>query len=140
LNVSVDRADSGRESDLTSDAEHHTALTVLPLPSSDERLEGGHHHQDEGFCSSHEDNSQQGRTSSKSYDSFIDQAGLHQKSIVSPSRLLTNHRGVQKPSDIKYRSKIKSTSSSNLAVLDEHQIIEGGAQVTTVTYWTEPYL
>jgi hypothetical protein len=45
----------------------------------------------------------------------------------------------QKPSDLKFRAKLKSTVVSNLAVLEEHQVT-GDGQVTTVTYWTEPYL
>ena len=55
-------------------------------------------------------------------------------------KTMTNHRAVQKPSDIKHRSKLKAPSSiSNLSVLEEHQV-SGEGQVTTVTYWTEPYL
>ena len=72
---------------------------------------------DEGFCSSHED-----QTNHKSHNN---------NSTVSPSRQLTNHRGVQKPSDIKYRSKLRSTS--NLGALEEHQVISN-APITTVTY------
>ena len=116
---------------------------------------------DEGFSSSHEDHVKQG------YDDYLNYAGLNQKSVISPTapapqqpnttappppplnnnnqiRTMTNHRTVQKPSDIKNRSKLKSTSSttvvSNLAVLEEHQVSAGDGQVTTVTYWTEPYL
>ena len=54
-------------------------------------------------------------------------------------RTMTNHRAVQKPSDIKNRSKLKTSATSNLSVLEEHQV-SGEGQVTTVTYWTEPYL
>ena len=55
-------------------------------------------------------------------------------------KTMTNHRAVQKPSDIKNRSKLKAPSSiSNLSVLEEHQV-SGEGQVTTVTYWTEPHL
>jgi hypothetical protein len=54
-------------------------------------------------------------------------------------RTMTNHRAVQKPSDIKNRSKLKTSAISNLSVLEEHQV-SGEGQVTTVTYWTEPYL
>ncbi len=121
----LERADSGRESDLTSDAGEH-------LNFGEERLSSGGH--DEGFCSSHEDNNNSNNSNNNSK--------------VNPSRLLTNHRDVQKPSDIKYRSKIKSTSS--LSVLEEHQVAAQGSgsglhqgqegHVTTVTYWTEPYL
>ena len=57
----------------------------------------------------------------------------------SQIRTMTNHRAVQKPSDIKNRSKLKTSATSNLSVLEEHQV-SGEGQVTTVTYWTEPYL
>ena len=92
----------------------------------------------EGFCSSHEDH-HNNNVSRNVYDSYLESIGLNTKSVVSPSRQLTNHRAVQKPSDIKFRAKLKSTVVSNLAVLEEHQVT-GDGQVTTVTYWTEPYL
>ena len=113
---------------------------------------------DEGFSSSHEDQSSLStpppppppppRTTSASSSP---EGGDPQK-----GRQLTNHhRAVQKPRDIKYRSKLKSNSTSTLGVLEEHQVVssvrDGGgggcaagpdsaAAVTTVTYWTEPYL
>ena len=94
----LQRVDSGRESDMTSDVEAVNNTRILL------------NHQDEGFCSSHED--------------------------PPTGRILVNHhRGVQKPSDLKFRAKVKATS---LAVLEETEA--GGGQKTTVTYWTEPYL
>ena len=108
--ISVDRADSGRESDLTSDVDHPSFKRQLFLCN-----------QDEGFFSSHEDGHASGQRSS--------------------ARMIRNHREVLKPSDLKFRGKAKATSTSNLAVLEEHQVTGcGGSQVTTVTYWTEPYL
>ena len=112
---------------------------------------------DEGFSSSHEDQSSLStpppppppppRTTSAS--------SSPEGSDPQKGRQLTNHhRAVQKPRDIKYRSKLKSNSTSTLGVLEEHQVVssvrDGGggcaagpdsaAAVTTVTYWTEPYL
>lgn len=85
---------------------------------------------DEGFCSSHEDSSGSGGRCSRT------------SSI--------NHRAVQKPSDIKLRSKAKaaaaasatSTTSPPLSTLRE---VDGhppasSSGVTTVTYWTGSFL
>merc|ERR1712079_104469 len=115
----LERVDSGRESDLTSDVEQVVQPQRIFL-----------NHQDEGFCSSHEEQQQPAA------------AGLG--SVLQHSRqrpiLVNHHRGVQKPSDLKFRSKVKATTSS-LAVLEEASSDgSGGQQVTTVTYWTEPYL
>ncbi len=94
---------------------------------------------DEGFSSSHEDHLNPAppppppRTTSATGD---DSQRVRQ--------LTNHHRAVQKPRDIKYRSKLKSNSTSSLGVLEEHQVAAtedgSGAAVTTVTYWTEPYL
>jgi len=115
----LERVDSGRESDLTSDVEQVVQPQRIFL-----------NHQDEGFCSSHEEQQQPAA------------AGLG--SVLQHGRqrpiLVNHHRGVQKPSDLKFRSKVKATTSS-LAVLEEASSDgSGGQQVTTVTYWTEPYL
>merc|ERR1712203_118612 len=72
-NSNLERADSGRESDLTtSDVEHTTNIIGKRLTNS----------HDEGFCSSHEDSSGSGGRS-------------------GGSRTAINHRDVQKPKDIK---------------------------------------
>ena len=112
--VNLERADSGRESDLTT---------------SDVELHGGKKQtssQDEGFCSSHEDSS---GSSTGRQAKFI------------------NHRSVQKPSDIKLRSKATklaaaaAAATTNLAVLEEDYPSSGNsANVTTVTYWTGSFL
>jgi len=121
----LERVDSGRESDLTSDVEHSTTTTAV----QPQRI--FLNHQDEGFCSSHEE-----------------PVGPHHASglgvVVGQQQhrhvLVNHHRGVQKPSDLKFRAKVKATTSS-LAVLEEASSDgSGGQQVTTVTYWTEPYL
>ena len=42
------------------------------------------------------------------FDRFLDASGLTQKSILTPSRLLSNHKNMLKPKDIKHRNKVKS--------------------------------
>lgn len=80
---------------------------------------------DEGFCSSHEDHHPTIK------DHHHHHQSRHFNNASQPSRTLTNHRGVQKPSEVKYRSKLRSTS--NLGALEEHQVISN-APITTVTY------
>jgi len=132
----ITKDDSGRESDATTDINDQD---MCGKNGPDDNMVAG----DEGFCSSHEDqhnNNNSNQLQKSIYDNYLESVGLNSKSIVAtPSRLLTNHRAMQKPSDIKFRSKLKSTTISNLAVLEEHQVTDDGL-VTTVTYWTEPYL
>ena len=111
--------DSGRESD---DQSIRCAGVTVTTVNSDIGSK------DEGFISE-----------TNGYEDYLDHAGLNQKSILTP---LKSHRNVQKPSDIKFRSSKKMKSASSLSVLEEHQVTpsDGGSQVTTVTYWTEPYL
>merc|ERR1712223_750902 len=130
-NSNLERADSGRESDLTtSDVEHITNIIGKRQTNS----------HDEGFCSSHEDSSGSGGRSG------------------GGSRTAINHRDVQKPKDIKLRnSKAKSTAAANtspgsasnsLQTLLEHQVVDNytsnssnnSGGVTTVTYWTGSFL
>lgn len=61
-----------------------------------------------------------------SYEHFLECTGLSSKSILTPSRMLSNHKSMLKPKDIKLRSKFKSA-------IFEHS---GG----TIKYWSEPYL
>lgn len=68
--------------------------------------------------------------SDSSYEKFLESTGLCQKSILTPSRVLSNHRNVVKPKDIKYRSRIKACSNSG----------GNGHFSQTVKYWTEPYI
>ena len=117
----LERVDSGRET--SSDVEHCQSKSHSNSPQSG---------QDEGFCSSHEDN-----------NSCVRQANGGGGRQGLPNH---RHRDVQKPSDIKHRYKAKLASSpSNLAVLQEHQVAAaegggGGGGVTTVTYWTGSFL
>jgi len=118
----LERVDSGRESDLTSDFENQNYQQQKTQPlnnnSNSTRI---FLNQDEGFCSSHED---------------------HNPGTGSGRVLVNHHRGVQKPSDLKLRAKVKAMS-----VLEEAEGSTAGGggcssqpQKTTVTYWTEPYL
>lgn len=60
-----------------------------------------------------------------SYENFLEATGLSQKSIMTPSRIFSNHKHVLKPKDVKHRSRVKAAATvSN----------------STVRYWTEPYL
>jgi len=62
----------------------------------------------------------------KSYETFLETTGLSQKSILTPSRMLSNHRSCLKPKDVKHRSRVKAAAV--------------GLLMPTVKYWTEPYL
>lgn len=62
-----------------------------------------------------------------SYEHFLECTGLSSKSILTPSRMLSNHKSMLKPKDIKLRSRVKSTA------VFEHPS-------GTVKYWSEPYL
>jgi len=130
----LERADSGRESDLTtSDVEHTTNIIGKRQTNS----------HDEGFCSSHEDSSGSGGRGG---------GGGSRTTAI-------NHRAVQKPKDIKLRSsKAKSaaaaantspgsaSASNSLQTLLEHQVVDdisnssSSGGVTTVTYWTGSFL
>lgn len=76
------------------------------------------------------------------YESFLEVTGLSQKSIItvvpvvrsSPSNrvLYGSHRNVQKPKDVKSRSRVKSSSSTSF----ECKVFPS----TAIKYWTEPYL
>ncbi|XP_066599399.1 uncharacterized protein [Prorops nasuta] len=70
------------------------------------------------------------------YDNFLEATGLSNKSILTPSRLLSNHKSMLKPKDVKYKSKIKAT-----AVLEKHGVSATGVTNTThVKHWTGPFV
>jgi len=93
---------------------------------------------DEGFYSSQEEH-----YSSTNYytgQKSLELAGFHSRCIVAtPNLLPSNHRSVQKPRDVKFRSNLKTKTVSNLTALEEHQVTDDGI-ITTVTHWREPYL
>ncbi|XP_034235254.1 uncharacterized protein LOC117641764 [Thrips palmi] len=65
------------------------------------------------------------------YDTFLEATGLSNKSILTPSRMLSNHRSVLKPKDVKHRSRVKA---------GERCAGPSCATGPTVKYWTEPFL
>lgn len=73
------------------------------------------------------------------FSQFIEESGMNQKTIMSPSWLLTNHKHFRKPSEVKSRDKIRAVVS-DLTALEEHQFNKTNGKVTKVIYWTEPYL
>lgn len=105
------------------------------------------------LVSSNDNNSSAGKSSSSSlennnsvatsnngnnYDSFLDATGLSNKSILTPSRLLSNHKSMLKPKDVKYKSMIKAT-----AVLERHGMHmsgPGAASSTHTRHWTGPFV
>lgn len=64
------------------------------------------------------------------YEHFLECTGLSSKSILTPSRLLSNHKSMLKPKDVKLRSK--ATRSNGL----EKQANGNG----TIKYWSEPFI
>lgn len=67
-------------------------------------------------------------SSSPTYEHFLECTGLSSKSILTPSRLLSNHKSMLKPKDVKLRSRAAKTT------LFEKQ---GNS---TIKYWSEPYI
>lgn len=77
-----------------------------------------------------------GEIGSSGYDYFLEATGLSNKSILTPSRLLSNHKSMLKPKDVKYKSRIKAT-----AVLERHGTTPAGNTMTThVRHWTGPFV
>lgn len=64
-----------------------------------------------------------------SYENFLETTGLSQKSILTPSRLYSNHKNVLKPKDVKHRSKVLKAAAVN-----------GRSNGPVVKYWVEPFL
>ncbi|XP_047357610.1 myb-like protein X isoform X1 [Vespa velutina] len=60
------------------------------------------------------------------YDNFLEATGLSNKSILTPSRLLSNHKSMLKPKDVKYKNKIKAT-----AILEKHNASTYNTTTTT---------
>ena len=129
-NKELDRSDSGRESGDATDGDGSFALNVSSRS-------------DDGFSSSHEDAGKPQPPPRTTSMSSVD----HHAAI----RQLTNHRAVQKPSDIKHRSKLRSSTVPNpnstgdleLSVADARKVVTSSGSVgdiATVTYWTEPYV
>lgn len=68
--------------------------------------------------------------SQPTYEHFLECTGLSSKSIITPSRGMTNHKHMLKPKDVKLRSKVRS---SNSHVFEKHS----GSKIR---YWSEPFV
>ncbi|KAG5890375.1 hypothetical protein JTB14_010875 [Gonioctena quinquepunctata] len=68
------------------------------------------------------------RPNEPTYEHFLECTGLSTKSILTPSRMLSNHKSMLKPKDVKLRSKVKSNN-----IIERHS-------TSTVKYWSEPYI
>ncbi|KAF5295562.1 hypothetical protein FQR65_LT10425 [Abscondita terminalis] len=64
--------------------------------------------------------------SEPTYEHFLECTGLSSKSILTPSRLVSNHKSVLKPKDVKLRSKAKANA------LEKEEV--------AVKYWSEQFL
>ncbi|KAJ8961603.1 hypothetical protein NQ314_005920 [Rhamnusium bicolor] len=62
------------------------------------------------------------------YEHFLECTGLSSKSILTPSRLLSNHKSMLKPKDVKLRSKVKANN-----LFERHS-------TSSIKYWSEPYI
>ncbi|KAJ8921800.1 hypothetical protein NQ315_008429 [Exocentrus adspersus] len=63
------------------------------------------------------------------YEHFLECTGLSSKSILTPSRLLSNHKSMLKPKDVKLRSKVKANNN----IFERHS-------TSSIKYWSEPYV
>jgi len=55
------------------------------------------------------------------FDRFLDVSGLTQKSILTPSRLLSNHKNMLKPKDVKHRHMVNKASHHHLLLQHQQQ-------------------
>ena len=97
-------------------------------------------------------------TSGVQFDRFLDVSGLTQKSILTPSRLLSNHKNMLKPKDVKHRHMINKAThahapNSSTSVLlgfncrsSESLLLSGDPArlhhhpTNQVRYYVEPFL
>uniref|UniRef100_A0A1B6DFP2 Lebercilin domain-containing protein n=1 Tax=Clastoptera arizonana TaxID=38151 RepID=A0A1B6DFP2_9HEMI len=70
-----------------------------------------------------------------SYENFLEATGLSQKSIMTPSRMFSNHKSVMKPKDVKHRNRVKAAAVIERCLGNPHALTG-----STVKYWTEPFL
>ncbi|XP_044727659.1 uncharacterized protein LOC123291432 [Chrysoperla carnea] len=63
------------------------------------------------------------------YEHFLECTGLSSKSILTPSRLLSNHKSMLKPKDVKLRNKVRTYAT-----------VEKQQNGNTIKYYSEPYL
>lgn len=70
------------------------------------------------------------RGNEPTYEHFLECTGLSTKSILTPSRLLSNHKSMLKPKDVKLRSKVKANNNN---LFERHS-------TSSIKYWSEPYI
>ncbi|XP_021922666.1 uncharacterized protein LOC110831222 isoform X2 [Zootermopsis nevadensis] len=71
----------------------------------------------------------QNGNSGANYEHFLEATGLSQKSIITPSRMYSNHKNVRKPKDVKHRNRVLKAAAVN-----------GRSGGPVVKYWIEPFL
>lgn len=69
------------------------------------------------------------------YDNFLEASGMSNKCILTPSRLISNHKSMLKPKDVKYKRKIKASNT-----IYEGQDIVGVNSVYNTKHWTGPFV
>lgn len=70
------------------------------------------------------------------YEKFLEATGLSQKSIVTPSRLLSTRKNMMRPKDVKHRSRAKAAAANYVDRCGNSEYVLG----STTKYWTEPFL
>lgn len=70
-----------------------------------------------------------GFSTEPTYEHFLECTGLSSKSILTPARMLSNHKNMLKPKDVKLRSKVKTSTS----IFERHN-------GTNIKYWSEPFV
>ena len=71
------------------------------------------------------------------FDRFLDVSGLTQKSILTPSRLLSNHKNMLKPKDVKHRHMINKASHHHL-LLQQQQISSSNCRSSSQSLLLDP--
>lgn len=109
-----------------------------PEGDGSERLSNASIHKQENDSFNLGDNNNTAYLSNNShgiYDHFLEATGLSNKSILTPSRLLSNHKSMLKPKDIKYKNKIKAVGT------EKHNSTTAAGQAHThVRHWTGPFV
>lgn len=117
-------------------SETYASLGLAGLPTNDDDSSKSHDNNNSPSASPQpQQQASNGNLQQGNYDSFLEATGLSNKSILTPSRLLSNHKSMLKPKDVKYKSKIKAT-----AVLERHGGAAALATTTHTKHWTGPFV
>lgn len=86
-------------------------------------------------------------TSGVQFDRFLDVSGLTQKSILTPSRLISNHKNMLKPKDVKLRHLVNKAHNNPLSLncRSSETLLSDTARLhhhanSQVRYYVEPFL